>query len=91
MLNTLATESQFIKRKVGACCNLFGGCEGNIMKSISVVAAHEGTQGSRTIGLCKLYGIRDMACGWKEQRKAKHLSVNLYTKEEGEWRIIFAH
>lgn len=55
-------------------------------KFITGVAATQRTQGSRTIGLCKLYDTCDMACGQKEQRKAKHLSVDPYTKEkEGEW------
>ena len=40
-------------------------------KFISGVAAHQKMQGSQTVGLCKLYDIRDMICERKEQRKAQ--------------------
>ena len=40
-------------------------------KFISGVAVHQKTQGSQTVGLCRLYDIRDMVGERKEQRKVQ--------------------
>ena len=45
-------------------------CFGDVTE-ISGVAVHQKTQVSRTVGLCKLYDIRDMVDERKEQRKVQ--------------------